>query len=281
MSNFRLLYIGDNLQRDIAPYSYQTKELMRAIDSTEEYRKDYAFMKDNDDFLSKYPDGSFKDFLEYWDNIKIISKDQVETFDKEKRAYAVEDENGEIEKVITFLNPNGRFYNYMTIGTSDTIDWEKELKNVEDERRKEYQSAVRILGRRPKFFGNDEVVKMLKNGQFGKFENGTEEEREDAFSAANTFYREQPDRKKLAEALPFVEDNIGKCTEEEYVNKACLPYFAILTERGWYAAARIVNGGQQIGTPLSDEDWRNIQIECITAALSKPGYKVTQVNCLV
>ena len=283
MGNFRLLYIGKNLAADLAPYSYTNKERQVAVDVTEDYRKDYENMQYTEDFRNYCEDGdfSFKHFLDYWDGIPAVTADKAAEYEANKEPYALIDKEGNVTKVVRFVNPEGRFYDYMVAEERDTIDWRKELREIEAERRREYQGAVKLLGRQPKFFSNDEVVKMMKNGQFGNFVDGTQEEKEDAVDAANEFYRNQEDRKILAEALPYVEDNLGNCTEEEYVAKGCLPYFAILTEHGWYAPTRLLSGGKQVGRPLKDEDWRNVQIDAIKAATITPDYRVKIVNCLL
>ena len=96
----------------------------------------------------------------------------------------------------------------------------------------------------------------------------------DALEAAQNFYYGQPDREKLASALPYVEDCIGSSeNEREYVSHASLPYYAILTDEGWFSQVRGSYYMGIIAEPLSDKEWLKLQIELVKRATSIPDYK--------
>ena len=114
------------------------------------------------------------------------------------------DENGELN-VILYINPNTQLSYYeITHDFEGYYDYRKELAGEEKLRRDDYRQAVKALGHAPKFESWDKVVEKAKSGELGEAEN-----QENLLELAQNYYYNQPDRKKLSEILPYVEDCIG------------------------------------------------------------------------
>ena len=148
-------------------------------------------------------------------------------------------------------------------------DYRKELQGEKKTRREDWAAAIKALGHTPKFVSWDDVIAKAQDGKLGVLDNN-----ENLLEIAQDYYYNQSDRKKLAEILPYVEDCLGNCADEkEYVSHASLPYYAILTDDGWFSQ---VQGSYYLGItaePLSDKEWLKTQIELVKKATSIPNYK--------
>ena len=270
MAFHKVLFIGKDLEAALAPYDENSREYFRAVNHLEHYRLEYDFYKDDKDFLAEYPKGTFQDFLKYYVDIPTIKYEEKAEWDKKKEHYALEDENGEVVAVNLYINPNTQFQYYEIVHDfKGYYDYRKELEGEERTRREDWAAAVKILGRAPKFESWQDVVAKAQEGKLGEVEGDA-----NMLEVAQEYYYNQPDRAKLAAALPYVEDCLGNCKDErEYLSHASLPYYAILTDEGWFSQ---VQGSYYLGItaePLSDKEWRKKQIELVKRATSIAGYK--------
>ena len=269
MAYHKVLFIGRNLEEALAPYYENNKEVARAIKHTEHYLFEYENHKDNEGFRAEYPNGSFSDFLLYWVGIPTLSGDAKAEADKNKEHHSYIDENGE-QQVVLYLNPNTQFQSYEIIHDfKGFYDYRKELAGEKKMRRQDFQTALKVLGHTPNFEPWESVLEKAQNGNLGQFDNDT-----DMLEIAQDYYYNQPDRKALADILPYVEDCIGSAADEkDYVSHASLPYYAILTDEGWFSQ---VQGSYYMGItaePLSDKEWTKLQTEVVKRATSIPNYK--------
>ena len=169
-----------------------------------------------------------------------------------------------------YLNPNTQFQYYEIVHDfKGFYDYRKELEAEKKLRRQDFQAAVKALGHVPNFESWEDVLEKVQNGMFGEVDNS-----ENMLEVAQGFYYAQEDRKKLAEVLPYVEDCLGSAIDEkDYVSHASLPYYAILTDEGWFSQ---VQGSYYLGItaePLTDREWLKLQIDLVKKATSIPGYK--------
>lgn len=269
MGYSKVLFIGTDLEKAVAPYDENNKDEFVSVNHTEHYRLEYENHKDDEDFLKDYPDGTFEDFLNYWIGIPIVTKDKEAEAREKKEPFVLKDEDGELN-VILYINPNTQLSYYeITHDFEGYYDYRKELAGEEKLRRDDYRQAVKALGHAPKFESWDKVVEKAKSGELGEAEN-----QENLLELAQNYYYNQPDRKKLSEILPYVEDCIGSVADEkEYVSHNSLPYSAILTDEGWYSQ---LPGSYYLGVtgePLSDKEWCKLQIKVVKKATSNPNYK--------
>ena len=270
MAFHKVLFIGKDLEAALAPYDENNENYFRAVNHIEHYRLEYENGKDDENFLKEYPKGTFQDFLKYYVDIPTIKTEEKAEWDSKKKHYALEDEDGEVVAVNLFINPNTQFSYYEIVHDfKGYYDYRSELEGEKKIRRKDWKSALKILGRAPKFESWDNVIKKALDGKLGEVEGQA-----DALEAAQDFYYGQPDREKLASALPYVEDCIGSSeNEREYVSHASLPYYAILTDDGWFSQVRGSYYMGIIAEPLSDKEWLKLQIELVKRATSIPDYK--------
>ena len=269
MAHHKVLFIGTDLQKALAPYDEANKEVARAINHTEHYLLEYENHKDNEDFRAEYPKGTFADFLLYWVGIPTLSGEAKAEAEKNKEHYAYVDENGE-PQVVLYLNPNTQFQYYEIVHDfNGYYDYRKELEAEKKLRRQDFQAAVKALGHVPNFESWEDALEKAQNGMFGEVGNN-----ENLLELAQNFYYNQPDRKALADVLPYIEDCLGNAIDEQdYVAHASLPYYAILTDEGWFSQ---VQGSYYMGItaePLSDKAWLKLQINLVKKATSIPGYK--------
>lgn len=270
MAFHKVLFIGKDLEAALAPYDENSREHLRAINHIEHYRLEYDEHKEDEDFLTEFPKGTFQDFLKYYVDIPTITYEQKAEWDAKKTHYALEDESGDVIAVNLYLNPNTQFQYYEIVHDfKGFYDYRKELEGEKKIRREDWAVAIKALGHTPKFESWDDVIAKAQDGKFGVLDNNA-----NLLEIAQDYYYNQPDRKKLAEILPYVEDCLGSCADEkEYVSHASLPYYAILTDDGWFSQ---VQGSYYLGItaePLSDKEWLKTQIELVKKATSIPDYK--------
>lgn len=269
MAYSKVLFIGTDLEKAVAPFDENNKDEFVPVNHTEHYQLEYESHKDDEAFLKEYPDGTFENFIDYWIGIPVVGKDKEAEAREKKEHFALKNEDGSID-VILYINPKTQLSYYEIVHDFEGYyDYRKELAGEERQRRKDYQEAVKALGHNPKFESWDSIIKRIQSGELGEIESS-----ENALEEAQNFYYNQPDRKKLSEVLPYVEDCIGNVeNEQEYVSHNSLPYSAILTDDGWFSQ---LPGSYYLGVtgePLSDKEWRKLQVKVVKKATSKPGYK--------
>lgn len=270
MAHHKVLYIGQDLEKAIAPYDESNKEKYVAVDHTEHYLNEYESHKDDEDFRKEYPNGTFADFLSYWIGLPLVKKENEAEAREKKEHFVLLGENGEVEEVVLFINPDTQLQYYEIVHDfKGDYNYRKELEGEEKLRRTDWNEAVKALGHAPKFESWDSIIAKVMNQELGEISS-----EENALEVAQDYYYNQPDRKKLSEVLPYVEDCIGSCeTEKDYVSRVSLPYYAILTDDGWVSQ---VPGSYYLGItgqPLPDKEWLKVQIAAVKKATSKPSYK--------
>lgn len=269
MAYHKILFIGTDLEKALAPYDENNTDALVPVNHTEHYRYEYENHKEDAEFLEQYPEGTFEQFIDYWVGLPIVEKKDERAAREKKEHFALKEDDGTI-KVILFINPKTQFNYYEIVHDfNGDYNYRKELESEERQRRKDYQEAVKALGHAPRFESWNSIIIKAQNAELGEAENA-----ENLLELAQDYYYNQPDRKKLADVLPYVEDFIGNCKDEkDYVSHVSLPYYAILTDEGWFSQ---VQGSYYMGVteePLPDKEWKKLQIELVKKATSKKGYK--------
>ena len=265
MTHFRVLYIGQDPDADFAPFSEVDENTYRPVDRTKELRADYK------QYGKEYRKKGYKNMVEFachWFGEMLLLdkavlnepmlKAKIARCNANKDRYVLAN-GSRLIKVVDFYNPDCK-YDYYSLEENITskFDHKALIAEAEERRRDYHRKAVEVLGHIPKFTSFDEIAdEEEKNGA---------EDRIEAYQRAGDRYHEQPDVKALEDADLYA-DETARCSEEEYVAKASLPFCAIVTDKGWFEQERTGWWGSSGPKQMTDEEWRALQMKVIEDAL--------------
>ena len=278
MSHFRTLYIGTDYEEDFAPYSEQDENFYTPQDRTKSVREDYK--KYGPEYRKNGKAKNAVEFAMMWLGIDtLIDKatllpEQVETkvnvYNAKKQRHVIANGN-RLVKVVDFYNSNAKYdYYSMEKDLTGTFNPKEMLEKNREYNRNFYRKVVGILGHQPQFTSFEELMKQVEEEQGGRGE--------DFFNKVGDLYWEQPDIKVLDENGIRVDADI-RCTEEEYVKKACLPFFAIVTSEGWFEQVQCGWWGTTVGEEMPSEKWSELQMQVVEKALKNPEAEVWLFDC--
>lgn len=285
MSHFRVLNIG-NVEENMKSYNEQDEEYFQHVKRTEEYKKDYE----------KYAEGrGFEEFFSDWcgADTLYVKEDESETYGKiPQNNYCVvkrnDDGTEELLAAYGWHNPNAKYDYYGEYSTEERedllilkdgadkdyptvkdVDWRGMLKRSQDKRRANYKHIVEILGHAP------------AHKPFTEFEKEFAD-REEAKKA----YQEQDDVKNFFEKeKPFwvtfyILDNY-LCSEDEYAEKANLPFFAMNIEGKWFEEGEM-GWWACVSNEKSEKEWSDINKDIVERLSTEEGLQnlvVTILDC--
>lgn len=287
MSHFRVLNIG-NVEENMQSYNEQDEELFQHIENTEEFKEDYK--KYNEDGKT------IEEFFQHWNGSETIYvKENVSEVNEEdipQNPYCVvkrnEDGSEELLAGYSWYNPNAKYDYYTPYSeeerkdlfilkdgadndflTVKDIDWRGMLEASKEKRRKGYKHIVEVLGHAPAHKPFSEFEKEYKD-----------------FEDAKKAYLEQEDVETFFEKeKPFwvgfyILDNY-LCSEDEYAEKADLPFFAMNIEGEWTEKGKM-GWWACVSNEKSEKEWSDINKE-IVDRLSNEEYlqdlSVTILDC--
>lgn len=278
MTHFRTLYIGHDSEEDFAPYGEQDGRYFRPVDRTKDLRADYK--KYGKEYRKNGKAKNIVKFAQIWYGIDtVVDKASlapalfaslVNKLNALHKRHIIA--NGtRLVKVTDYYNPDAK-YDYYSKEENITADFKPEemLEKARENRRNFYRKVVGILGHQPQFTSFEEVMEQVEEEQGGR--------KEDYFDKVGDRYWEQPDLKVLDDNGIRVDADI-RCSEEEYVAKASLPFCAIVTDKGWFEEARTGMWGTTIGPVMDGKDWAELQMLVIKDALQNPRNKVWLCDC--
>ena len=286
MSHFRVLSIG-NVVENMQSYNEQDESYFEHVDRTEEDKKDYE----------EHAEGrGFKEFFEDWcgaDTI-YVKEDERECYGCiPQNSYCVvkRNDNGTEELLASYgwWNPYAKYDYYTEYSEVETkkllilknenldpsdvsvfdVDWKAMLENAKEERRNCYKHIVEILGHTP------------AHKPFTWFEKEIADEKE-----ARKSYEMQEDVKNFLEKeKPFfcrfdILDNY-LCSEDEYAQKAALPFMSINIDGNWIEKGKVGWFGC-VSDEKTEGEWSSINkeiVERLTTDEYLQDLKVTILDC--
>ena len=267
MTHFRVLYIGQDPDADFAPFNEQEEEYYTAVDKTKSLRADYKTY--GKEYRKNGRAKNAVQFAKLWYGIDTVV-DKAETdpalvdsilakHNANKTRHIVAN-GSRLVKVVDFYNVNGKFdYYNLCENITETFDYESLLKQKEDERREYHRKAVEVLGHIPNFKSFDDILRE------NYAENNVDVNDEKFLQISDTYW-EQPDVKALQQAGVSIYEG-ARCSEEEFVGNAFLPFDAVVTDKGWFEQVEIGWWATEIGPKMTGKDWRELQLKVIKDAL--------------
>lgn len=249
MSHFTVAVIGD-VEEVLAPYSEQDENVFTRHDVTEDYLADFETHKANEEFLKKYPEGGFENFMEWWCRkptyVEGEDDEKIEIAEDNRERYVLKKKDGTY-KVFGFWNDKAKWDWYDEDGgrwagnapfirkdgtRGDRVrlcelDVDAMIAESENKARMNYREVIAKLGKVP------QVEKT-----WAKICEETEAKENPDWDKARAEYHAQPDVKLFKEKVSSWGDNVEEyaCTEDEYASRAELPIWAVATYEGWFEA---------------------------------------------
>lgn len=276
MSHFRVLNIG-NVEENMHSYNEYDEEFFQHVERTEEFKEKYKkYNKDGKSLKDFFQDFDGSETIYVKENLSEISEKNIP-----QNSYCVvkrnEDGSEELLAGYYWYNPYAK-YDYYTLyseeerknllilkDTADKdfltvkdIDWRGMLDVSKETRRKNYKHIVEVLGHAPAHKPFFEFEKKYKDFEVAKNAYLEQEDVEAFFEKETPFWVEF-----------FILDEY-LCSEDEYAEKASLPFFAMNINGEWDEKGEM--GYFAIVTnEKTSKEWNTINKE-IVERLSKEEY---------
>lgn len=255
MSHFTVLVVGNNVEAQLAPFhefecTEQDDEYVQDIDKTDDERSSFERAKERGDDYA-----SFADFLRAMYNKEyVVPFGEEPNKDDHKYGYALQDENGEITKVVDRTNPNakwdwwvvgGRWAGFFTLkdgatgkrGENGLMGSCKSESGVDQARKGDIDidgmraAAVKEAGEK-----YDEVHAIIAGRDWMSWDE-CRERNEGDIDAARAQYHDQAVVQDIDKKYTFLRLEDYKMTREKHTQRAsdfAIATFAVIKDGQWY-----------------------------------------------